>query len=317
MVSKQMKYYFIINKWAGARHSAETWQKMHHLLVQNQVEFDSVVTEYPRHATELAQQFATSHRKGWIIVAFGGDGTLMEVLEGVQRVDATIPLGYIPAGSGNDFARTVGLSRDPYLALQQLIQTTQPTVLDVGAYQDRKEPVVHYFSNNVGIGFDASVVYQANQGQKIKLSKWHLESTAYISALLKTLIKQKGFPMSVTIDGKTRQFKNAFLVSITNIKYFGGGVGIAPQARLDDDKLDVVITEKLTLLRFIRLFAKLLKDGSHLAMPDVFFATGREVLVHSFAPEHGQVNGEDLPYQPFDLKIWTVKQSFWFTLQTK
>ncbi|GAC46473.1 diacylglycerol kinase family protein [Pediococcus acidilactici] len=59
-----MKYYFIINKWAGARHSAETWQKMHHLLVQNQVEFDSVVTEYPRHATELAQQFATSHRKG-------------------------------------------------------------------------------------------------------------------------------------------------------------------------------------------------------------------------------------------------------------
>lgn len=177
--------------------------------------------------------------------------------------------------------------------------------------------MVHYFSNNVGIGFDASVVYQANQGQKIKLSKWHLESTAYISALLKTLVKQKGFPMSVTIDGKTRQFKNAFLVSITNIKYFGGGVGIAPQARLDDDKLDVVITEKLTLLRFIRLFAKLLKDGSHLAMPDVFFATGREVLVHSFAPEHGQVNGEDLPYQPFDLKIWTVKQSFWFTLQTK
>jgi YegS/Rv2252/BmrU family lipid kinase len=311
-MNEQIKYYFIVNKWAGARHSAQTWEKLHQLLLQNEVQFERVVTEYPQHATKLACEFANQHPKGWVIVAIGGDGTLLEVLNGVQRAENVVPIGYIPAGSGNDFARAVGIAFDPYAALQQLIQATAPVTLDIGAYQDQSDHLTRYFTNNIGIGFDASVVYEANQGQKIKLSKWHLESMAYASALFKTLHRQKGFPLTITIDGEQHQFDQAFVVSLTNIKYFGGGIGIAPLAKLDDGKLDVVITEKMGIFHFIKLFAKLLRGGKHLAMPDVFFKTGREIHVQSFDNEHGQVNGEDLPLQAFDLKIWMTKQDFWF-----
>lgn len=314
-MDEKTNYYFIVNKWAGAQHSVQTWDKLHQYLLQNEVQFERAVTEYPKHATELAQKFADEHPTNWVIVALGGDGTLLEVLNGVQRSKNKIPIGYIPAGSGNDFARAVGLARDPYQALQQLIQTTAPIELDVGVYQDQNNQIEHYFSNNIGIGFDASVVYQANRGQKLKLSKWHLESAAYASALLKTLITQKGFPLNITIDGEEYKFSNAFVVSLTNIKYFGGGIGIAPLAQMTDGKIDVVITEKLSLFRFIRLFTKLLVNGKHLEMPDVFFKTGRQIQVQSFSAEHGQVNGEDLPKQNFDLKIWTTKQNFWFTNQ--
>lgn len=312
-MSDKINYYFIINKWAGAKHSAQTWEKLHQYLLQNEVQFERVITEYPKHATELAQNFADQHPTGWVIVALGGDGTLLEVLEGVQRSTNAVPIGYIPAGSGNDFARAVGLSSKPYVALQQLIQTEKSVALDIGVYQNQSDQIKHYFSNNIGIGFDANVVHQANQGQKLRLSKWHLESAAYVSALLKTLVTQKGFPLSITIDGEKHDFPNAFVVSLTNIKYFGGGVGIAPLARMDDGKLDVVITEKLNIFNFVRLFSKLLMNGQHLKMKDVFFRTGKEIHVQSFSKEYGQVNGEDLPKQAFDMKLWTTKQDFWFT----
>lgn len=311
-MNEQIKYYFIVNKWAGAHHSAQTWERLHQLLVQNAVNFERVVTKYPQHATQLAQEFADLHPQGWVIVAIGGDGTLLEVLNGVRRSKNTVPIGYIPAGSGNDFARAVGIASDPYTALQQLIQTTAPITLDIGAYQNQANQLTQYFTNNIGIGFDARVVYEANQGQKVKLSKWHLESMAYVSALLKTLMRQKGFPLTIDIDGERHEFANAFVVSLTNIKYFGGGVGIAPRANLHDGKLDVVITEKLSFFKFVKLFIKLLRGGKHLDMPDVFFKTGREIHVQAFENEHGQVNGEDLPLQAFDLKIWMTKQPFWF-----
>jgi YegS/Rv2252/BmrU family lipid kinase len=307
-----MNYYYIVNRWAGAQHSGATWERVRQLLLAQNVQYELAVTEYPHHATQLAREFANAHATGWIVVAVGGDGTLLEVLEGLQQADNPVPLGYIPAGSGNDFARSVGIAREPYAALQQLLSATTPTLLDVGVYQNQKEPFPHYFSNNVGIGFDASIVYQANQGQKARLSCWHLESMAYLSAILKTLLRQPGFGLKITIDGITHEFPNAFVVSLTNIKYFGGGVGIAPRARLDDGKLDVVITEKLKFGRFVRLFTKLLKNGSHLEMPDVFFRTGREIHVQSTTPQHGQVNGEDLSVQAFDLKLWTTQQAFWF-----
>lgn len=130
-MDEKTNYYFIVNKWAGARHSVQTWDKLHQYLLQNEVQFERAVTEYPKHATELAQKFADGHPTNWVIVALGGDGTLLEVLNGVQRSKNKIPIGYIPAGSGNDFARAVGLARDPYQALQQLIQTTAPIELDV------------------------------------------------------------------------------------------------------------------------------------------------------------------------------------------
>ncbi|WP_235020831.1 hypothetical protein [Pediococcus pentosaceus] len=74
----------------------------------------------------------------------------------------------------------------------------------------------------------------------------------------------------------------------------------------------MVITEKLSFFKFVKLFIKLLRGGKHLDMPDVFFKTGREIHVQAFENEHGQVNGEDLPLQAFDLKIWMTKQPFWF-----
>lgn len=93
-MNEQIKYYFIVNKWAGAHHSAQTWEQLHQLLVQNAVNFERVVTKYPQHATQLAQEFADLHPQGWVIVAIGGDGTLLEVLNGVRRSKNTVPIGY-------------------------------------------------------------------------------------------------------------------------------------------------------------------------------------------------------------------------------
>lgn len=310
-----MKYYFIVNQFAGAEHSVAAWNTVQLILRQRKIPFEFTITEYAKHATKLAQEFAEDHESGWIIVAVGGDGTLLEVLDGIRYAKNHPALGYIPAGSGNDFARTVGISFKADESLNQLLNATEFMALDVVKYSDYNSEITHYFTNNIGIGFDAQIVHQANTGRKTQLSKWHLESAAYISAIIKTFFKQDAFPLEMEIDGEKHKFDRAFLVSLTNIKYFGGGVGIAPKASLTDGKLDIVIAEQISFLKLIRLFSHVFFKGDHLTQPEIFFRTGSHIHAQSFKPEYGQVNGEDIPKQNFNIELSLEKQDFWFIKQ--
>ena len=305
-----MKYYFIENEHAGSSQQDNTWPKIEKYLNKQKVFFKKDITKYPGDAVDLAQTFCQKETKGWVIVAVGGDGTLFEVLNGMKKGNSSLPIGYIPTGSGNDFARALRIPRDVDKATKLLINNKRTTSLDIGYYQDINGDT-RYFTNNIGIGFDALVVENSNKRFKKIFQKLHLKSLSYIFSLVFALVKQKAFDLQVDIDGQYYKFPSAYLVSVTNISCFGGGVPIAPQASLKDGKLDIVITPKMSLAKFVKLFIEMIKDGSHLNDKYLFYTKAHRIHIISKKAEYSQINGETQGPKMFNWNVGVASQKFW------
>ena len=141
-------YFFILNPCAGNGRSVKIMQRVVKILEQKKIAFQVIETEYPGHATLIAQE---AIRNGYnSIIAVGGDGTVLEVANGMIGESAT--MGIIPAGTGNDFIKTVGIPNDPEIAAEILLRNKHKQV-DIGLADDKR-----YFLNISGTGFDVEVL---------------------------------------------------------------------------------------------------------------------------------------------------------------
>lgn len=220
-------------------------------------------TRGPGHATELAQLAVEEGHE--VIAAAGGDGTLSEVMRGILGSSAS--LAVLPVGTGNDFARHLGIGTDIPAALS-LLKHGEPQTIDVGMLNGTP------FLNVVSCGFDAVVGERINRGYG-----WAKGTLAYILAVFQSLATYQAAPLVVTVDGTRHEFK-AMLCAVANASSYGGGMRIAPEASLSDGLLDVVILGEISKLEFLRQFPKVFK-GSHITHPAVTVLRGREVAIHS------------------------------------
>ena len=157
------------------------------------------------------------------ITAFGGDGTVNEVVNGLAGSET--PLGVLPIGTGNDLARSCGIPLTPEKAVDALINGT-PRKIDLGTFNGR------YFSNVVGIGFDG---YSSKESRKITKLRGTL---VYIWVVLKTLKKYSSIEMSIELDNDSIQGPT-YLISVGNGWSVGGGMQLCPQAIIDDGEFNI------------------------------------------------------------------------------
>lgn len=248
---------------------------------------DIIYTEYAGHATQLASQAAQQGHK--LVIAVGGDGTLHEVANGLAYKDTTF--GVIPAGTGNDFGRSLGLPKDPSKAVD-IIAAGNSKWIDLGRYDGR------FFLNVGGIGFDADAAHRVNGARIIR------GHAAYLSAVLQTLVVFKSYRVEILIDGEKKE-TDTILVSVGNGQYLGGGIRILPQAVLDDGLLDVMIVEKASRWNIIKAFPSLYA-GKHLTNPLCQFYRGKEVIItplNSGQNICAQVDGQEISGFPLHFKV--------------
>jgi YegS/Rv2252/BmrU family lipid kinase len=277
------KLMVILNPAAGHGRAANLASKIHARL-KARTAFEWVETQRPDHAVELAERAA---RDGFdVIAAAGGDGTAHEVANGILRAGSGAALGLIPVGSGNDFAWMAGaVLDDPERAARQVVEGVVRQV-DAGQVRDERGPTAQrYFTNGIGIGFDAVVAIESRKLRRLR------GFTMYVVAVLQTM-RFYYRATNAALDNDGRRIELPLLMgSIAIGRRYGGGFLVCPSASPDDGLFDVCLVpqvSRLSMLAFIPRFMK----GTHVTDRRVTMARGAHVTVRCAEPMAVHADGE-------------------------
>lgn len=247
-------YYFIINPNSRSGRGREIWEKAKKLLKEKQLPYQAYFTEYIGHARELAKQIAL-HSEPCTLGVLGGDGTLNEVINGLAETDFShVTLGCLPTGSGNDFARGLGISKDLETCMNAILSPNKTTLVDVGL--SKTKDISRYFLVSSGIGYDAQICRDVTTSPLKKLmNRLHLGKLTYVLVAVKSLILYKPCQISMRLDkNKMLRFPRFFFLAAMNMKYEGGGVKFCPEAEFNDKLLDICLAGVLSKPKILALF---------------------------------------------------------------
>jgi YegS/Rv2252/BmrU family lipid kinase len=241
-ISKK-KILFIINPISGGHHKAKMIRSIFKLLDNNK--FDVFITHSKQagEASKIAQKAVEDHFD--ILVAVGGDGTINEIAS--QLVNTNIALAIVPCGSGNGLARDLGISLHYKKAIKQ-INTLNIKQIDVGVCNQQ------YFFSLAGIGYDAKVAYDFNRGKKRKF-------LGYLWAIVKDYFTSTNQHFEMEFENEKIGGK-FFFVTVANSSQWGYNVKVAPQAKLDDGILHIVLCKKPSFLSLIPFCVKILSGNA-------------------------------------------------------
>ena len=272
-----MKHVFIINPVAGKGIPLKYVPQIKKVFQHRHEEFHIEMTDRPGHATDIARRYASSGV--YRIYSVGGDGTVNEILNGMAGSDCS--LAVIPGGSGNDFIKS--LCRDikhEDMLLRTIDGKEYP--IDLAKVNDR------FFVNISSLGFDAEVAYNTNRHKKF----FGLRGiVAYMTGVAETLFKYGNNPIKVVVDGDKHIEMDSLLLAVANGRYYGGGMMPAPDAKIDDGKLDLCLIEGKNRLEIMKFFPKFIK-GKHADIGGVHFIKGSRIEVECLKKMHLNIDGE-------------------------
>ncbi len=279
MIKLKKRIIFIANPISGTQQKQKIIPLIKAHLSQDDFEYAIVHTEAAGHASELA---ADAVNMGYdVAVAIGGDGTVNEVAKSL--INKTTALGIIPAGSGNGFARHLGLSMNPKDAIYQIAQMNIQSVDTAFLNQNP-------FFCTAGIGFDAHVSHEF-----AKQTKRGFFTYASVAQQLFKRFQPQVYELQVDMN---KIQKEAFMITLANAAQFGNNAFIAPQASVQDGLLDVCIVKPFKPMDRFLLAMSLFNKTLH-KLPFVEFYKAKSVEIKSSSkmllhldgePRHGDTN---------------------------
>lgn len=273
---------FIVNTHSGKGLSGKNIAKIAKYCYKNNIDYTVYITSAPGHATTLAQNLVD--QKADIIVAVGGDGTFHEVLNGITTFENT-RLGFIPSGRGNDFARGMGIPRDPIEALKVILRGV-PKDADYIKVGDKR------CLNIAGTGLDVDVLQRvADKHGKI----------TYLSSLIYCVNHFDPYEISYTLNGETKEVK-AIMLGVCNGNQFGGGLKLSPESKCDDGILDVLIMQMPADKKIMKVLFKFTR-GKHLNLPITTHIKCESISIRTKINYPVELDGEIYDDLKFDCEI--------------
>ena len=229
------------------------------------------------------------------VIAVGGDGLFHNILQSL--VPAQIPVAVIPAGTGNDFVRTLGWDLDSYDAQLQAVTSLQPTAIDLGLVDGE------WFAAILSTGFDSIVNEKANT------MSWPKGPMKYNAAIAIELPRFKPRHYEITLDDRTISTE-AMLIAVANGRSYGGGMLVCPAANITDGLFDVMVLHPVSTIEFIKVFPRVFA-GTHTTHPAVEIVRSRSVKIEAKAIAYA--DGERIGQLPITaeciqgaLKTWVA-----------
>ncbi|KGX89216.1 diacylglycerol/lipid kinase family protein [Pontibacillus litoralis] len=287
-------YVIIINPTAGAGRGKKVYEKLQKHISSRTSDCRSFFTKYEGHAEELAPQIVSMHKdKVEAVLVIGGDGTMHEVLNGLKQ-HPHIPIGFIPAGSGNDFVRGIQSKARGSTLFKKLLSARKPQAYWAGVYRmdKRKKHHSRLFVNSIGFGFDAEVVKRANVAAYKKLfNSLHIGSFAYIVAVVEMLFRYELKTLDVEVDGEVQTFENVWMAAVGVHGYYGGGMKIMPDAKMNRNHFSMIIIHDVSKWKILALFGTVF-FGVHKYFQGVTMKEGSCINIKSYTPISYQVDGQ-------------------------
>lgn len=264
----------------GSRHVAN----LRKWLQERGVQHDFLLTEQAGHATELARRLASGTRR--VIVA-GGDGTISEVAHALAGTE--VEIGIVAIGTGNDVARTLNLPYNDVARAAQIAAAGQVRRIDLGRERER------FFVSSVALGFASDVVERSSR------PGWLTGSATFFVAVHRALRNLRTIPIRLELDGTTMEL-DCVSVLVQNTAYTGGGLRIAPEARMDDGLLDVVVIGPIGKLSLVANFPRLYR-GTHTDHPRFALYRARKVRVETSVPLPTMLDGDMWSSSPLEVEV--------------
>jgi len=281
------RWFIVANPISGQGRAMHHRHEIEAVLRRHGLEFDLVVSEHPGHAVDLVARAVGSGCRH--VLAVGGDGTANECANGVFRQSTVatgeVLLGVMPIGTGNDWARGLGLPKD-YAEVAALMTLGSHRLHDVGVAEFGDGSRRH-FVNVAGLGFDAHVVES--------LPDRTLGPLAYLVGLAKGLLNYRAVPLGLTLPGRQIDAR-AFVLFFAIGRYCGSGMNVAPKAEADDGLFDITLVQELSRWEVLKSLRKLF-DGTLLDHPKVIALREAAAYVEA-GPVPVEADGELIGHAP-------------------
>ncbi len=291
---------FVVNPVSGNGKGRKVWVQVESALQAGREPF---VVHFTQQAGDARQYAGKLCAEGGYrcIIAVGGDGTANEVIHGLYASKSQAVFGYIPAGSGNDFARGHGLPLQPLKALEFILSNPPPQSMDLFSLGERG-----IAASSIGVGFDATVAQMTNSAPYKKwLNRLNLGFLSYVITVIRALFTYQPVHSEIFIDGQSYQYANVWLISINNIPFIGGGMKICPDASPNDGLAEICVVHSINRFELLRVFP-LVYSGKHIRHPAVRFHRGQRISVRPALKLDVHADGEDAESTPLDVSVLTV-----------
>lgn len=277
---------FVVNPTSGGGHAGKAWPLIAEELDRLNQHYKVYFTRHSGDGINMAKKAVDDGAE--LIVAVGGDGTLREVVNGID-INKNI-FALLPLGTGNGFRRACSLP-GKWPEIIRGLSSWEPRLIDLGLINGS------FFLNVVGIGFDAAVASLASQ--KYKIIKGY---AAYVAAFFNELKVFEDFCSEINCRNWKIEQPNTLIVAIANGAFYGGGFNIAPHASIDDGQLDLIIIRKqnsseTTLLAFQALV------GKHLDNAAVITTKVNSLEIDADHPVPIHIDGEVIGKLPVKIEI--------------
>ncbi|MFJ4341616.1 diacylglycerol/lipid kinase family protein [Streptomyces sp. NPDC088915] len=278
----------VVNPTAGGSSGVAALLPLARSLRQEGARLDTVYSRSLEHARELAHR---AGGRGDVVLAVGGDGMAGCVGGALSGTDTLF--GLVPAGRGNDFARALGLPADAP-ALARLLLDGEPRPVDT----IEVESAAHARTSVLGsvyAGIDAIANRHANASRLLR------GAASYYAGGLRAVLAWKPAAYRVTVDGVVHE-RTGYTVVAANSGFYGFGRNIAPDARLDDGLLDVVVIADTSKRHFFAVMNEL-KTGAHVRRPQVEILRGKEIRIEADRPLPYGADGEVDSVLPVTVRV--------------
>lgn len=285
-----MKILLIYNPFAGHGHAQKILPEIESAFAKNGVDFDLKTTDFHEHGITLVRE--ADFEKYDAVVAAGGDGTLFEVINGYFQNPSTrrIPVGVLPVGTGNAFARDLDLDSGRWKEAIDIISLNKPRKVDVGKFVTHGQ--TYYYLNILGLGFVSDVTATAH---KIKA----IGNFSYTVGVFHQTVFLNTFGAQIEIDGQLLE-RDCIFIEISNTRYTANFL-MAPKAEIDDGKLDVTILKGLSRIKLLKSFPKIF-TGEHIHMDEVETYQARQLKIITDVPKILTPDGEVLGITPIEVE---------------